>query len=49
MKLKQLLGHRTLEVTNKYVRLYSEDLKKDFEEHSIIEKFYASKNRIRRV
>lgn len=49
LKLKQLLGHRTLEVTNKYVRLYSEDLKKDFEEHSIIEKFYASKNRIRRV
>ncbi|AEM72972.1 tyrosine-type recombinase/integrase [Caldicellulosiruptor acetigenus] len=48
-KLKQLLGHKTLEITNRYVRLYSEDLKKDFEEHSIIEKFYKGSKRISKI
>lgn len=47
-KLKQLLGHKTLEITNRYVKLYSEDLKKDFEEHSIIERFYKRQSRIKR-
>jgi len=32
-KLQRILGHQTLEMTKKYVKLYSEDIKTDFEEY----------------
>jgi integrase/recombinase XerD len=38
-KLQRLLGHSTLDVTLNYVNLYSEDLKKDFNKHSILANF----------
>ena len=33
-KLQKILGHQTLEMTKKYVKLYGEDLKEDFELYS---------------
>ena len=33
-RLQQILGHSSLEVTRKYVRLFSEDLKEDYEQFS---------------
>ncbi|MCM3675023.1 site-specific integrase [Peribacillus simplex] len=38
-KLQRLLGHSTLDVTLNYVNLYSEDLKKGYEKHSILAKY----------
>ena len=38
LKLQRLLGHSTLEMTKHYVRLFNEDLVRDFQEHSPLEK-----------
>lgn len=50
-KLQRLLGHSTLDVTLNYVNLYADDLKEDYEKHSIIGKFTDNnrKGRGRRV
>jgi len=42
-KLQRLLGHSTLEVTLNYVKLYSNDLKEDFESHSILSSYSETK------
>ena len=34
LKLQKMLGHSTLDMTRKYVNLFNEDLKEDFDNHS---------------
>lgn len=46
-QLQRLLGHSTLEMTKKYVRLFAEDMKKDFEEFSPLDNLIR-KDRIKR-
>lgn len=38
LKLQKLLGHSTLKMTQHYVKIFDEDLVKDFQEHSPLEK-----------
>lgn len=38
LKLQKLLGHSTLEMTKRYARIFNEDLLKDFQAHSPLEK-----------
>lgn len=47
-KLQRLLGHSTLEVTQDYVALFSQDLAEGFEKHSLIEKYNPSGKRLQR-
>ncbi|WP_052158810.1 tyrosine-type recombinase/integrase [Halobacillus sp. BBL2006] len=41
-KLQRLLGHSTLDVTMNYVNLYASDLKKGFNNHSVLNNFRKS-------
>jgi integrase/recombinase XerD len=46
-KLQRLLGHSSLEITQQYVSLFSENLSEDFGKHSIINQ-YSTGNRLKR-
>ncbi len=37
LQLQQILGHSTLEMTKKYVRLYATDLQQDFEKYCLLD------------
>jgi integrase/recombinase XerD len=43
--LQKILGHSTLEMTKKYVRLFSEDIKEDFEKFSPLDTIKRSSKR----
>ena len=45
-KLQMLLGHSDLSMTRKYVHLFGEDLAKDIDEHSIVERVKPISKRI---
>lgn len=45
LKLQRILGHSTLEMTKHYVSLFSEDLKKDYEDFSPLDKLKSGTNR----
>jgi integrase/recombinase XerD len=47
-KLQRLLGHSSLEITQQYVSLFSEDLAEDFGKHSIIDQ-YSNSEKIKRA
>ncbi len=36
-RLQKILGHSSLEMTNRYVRLFGEDLKKDYDDFSVLD------------
>lgn len=44
-KLQQILGHATLEMTRKYVKLFGTDLQKDFEEFNPLDNIKSSNSR----
>jgi len=46
LKLQKLLGHSTLKMTQHYVKLYDQDLVRDYQEHSPLDKFAKSKIRM---
>ena len=46
-KLQRILGHKTLEMTKRYVQWTSEDLQEDYDRMSPAEKFIKSKKRRR--
>ena len=48
-RLKALLGHSTLEMTNRYVNLYIEDIKEDFDRFSPLDNLKSSSNRTNRI
>lgn len=48
-KLQQILGHKSVAMTRKYVSLFSEDLKEDFEEHSLLDTMKKSQKRTKKV
>jgi site-specific recombinase XerD len=37
LALQKILGHSTLSMTQRYVRLYAEDLKEDYEDFSALD------------
>ncbi|MGP4073956.1 tyrosine-type recombinase/integrase [Piscibacillus sp. B03] len=44
LKLQRLLGHSTLDITQKYVNLYSNDLKEGYDDVSILNKLNKKNN-----
>ena len=48
-KLQKLLDHSTLEMTKKYVRMFSEDLKEDYEEFSPLDVIKKKSNRSHKI
>ena len=47
--LQKILGHSTLEMTKKYVRLFSEDIKEDFEKFSPLDTIKKSSKRTQMI
>ena len=45
LKLQNLLGHSTLDMTKHYVQIFREDLVRDFQDHSPLEKVLHKKTR----
>ncbi|OCN01288.1 hypothetical protein A7X67_05680 [Clostridium sp. W14A] len=45
-KLQSLLGHKNIEMTKHYVHLFGEDLAKDIDQHSILERIKPTSNRL---
>jgi len=43
--LQQILGHATLEMTRKYVRMFSEDIKEDFDKFNVLDTMKKAKRR----
>ena len=48
-QLQKILGHSTLEMTRRYVRLYAEDIKKDFDDYSPLDTIKKKKSRTQRI
>lgn len=46
-RLQKMLGHNTLEITRRYVQMFSDDLKIDFNNFNPLEKLELNKNKIR--
>lgn len=44
-RLQKMLGHSTLEMTKRYVRMFNEDLKKDFDEYNPLDNLNKSFNK----
>ena len=47
--LQKILGHATLDMTRKYVRLFAEDIKEDFDKYSPLDSIKRSSNRTQKV
>lgn len=47
LKLQKLLGHSTLQETQRYVDLFGKDLQKDFDKFSPLDNIYRKKERIK--
>lgn len=45
MKLQRILGHSSLEMTRKYVNLLTEDLQRDFENYSLLDRMSQSNSK----
>ncbi len=48
-KLQQMLGHSSLAMTRKYVKLYGEDLKEGYDDYSPLDTLKKSKSRTQKV
>lgn len=48
-KLQQLLGHKTLEMTRHYVKIYGEDLKEDYNKYSPLDTVKRKERRTREI
>jgi len=48
-KLQKLLDHRTLEMTRRYVKMFSEDLKENYEDFSPLDVIKKKNSRVHRV
>ena len=48
-KLQKILGHSTLDMTRKYVKLFSEDLKEDFDKYSPLDNLKKASKRTQTV
>ena len=48
-KLQQILGHSNIAMTRRYVALFSEDLKEDFETYSLLDNMKKSQKRTKKV
>lgn len=48
-RLQKMLGHSTLDMTRKYVNLFSTDLKKDFDEYSPLDKLVRKRRKTHTV
>ena len=48
-KLQNILGHSTIEMTRRYVKLCAEDLKEDYESHSMLDVVKKSASRTQKV
>ena len=48
-KLQKILGHSSLEMTRRYVKLFSEDIKEDFEEFSPLDNIKKSSSRTMKI
>lgn len=48
-QLQKILGHSTLEMTRRYVRLYAEDVKKDFDDYALLDNLKKKKTRTNKM
>lgn len=48
-KLQKILGHSTLDMTRRYVRLFAEDIKEDFDEFSPLDTFKKGQKRTKTI
>jgi integrase/recombinase XerD len=48
-KLQKILGHSTLDMTRRYVRLFAEDIKDDFDEFSPLDTFKKGQKRTKTI
>lgn len=48
-KLQEILGHKTLDMTRRYVKLLVDDLKEDFEDFSLLDTTAKGKNRTQKM
>lgn len=48
-RLQKILGHKTLEMTRRYVNMFDEELKTDFETYSPLDKLKKNKSRVQKV
>lgn len=48
-KLKEILGHSSIEMTQNYIKLFAEDLKEDINSYSPLDKLTAKKSRTQKV
>jgi integrase/recombinase XerD len=49
IKLQKILGHSTLDMTRRYVKLFAEDIKEDFDEFSPLDTIKRSQKRTQTV
>ena len=49
MKLQKILGHSSLTITQRYVRMMIDDLKMNYEDHSTLDIYKKKAKRTKRV